>query len=837
MIGRKSPTGGSRVGGYAAAAIAVASFFAAPQGTRAQVADSARAEPARAFPDPALQPGETRGGRALRLARADTLCKENRLLLEPTDGSLIFKTGSPTGSYQAVGCAIAKVVERARRQRVILVNGGGSGDNLAALANGDVDLIIAQGDIAHHVYTGEPPDSTGGWRLLGDVVRGIRRRVEGAPGLRIRAVMGLHYEQVMALGSDQLESVSDIDSTMKVAVGSEKSGTIGNAIEVLHVLRVRPDTMMESSRQALSRLGSGVDIVFLTGAWDSVLRDTLRAHRAKVLPISEDVRGHLEEDHSYYRDDATHQTVRIRALLLTRADMPSEVVSEVLEAIHRDIGTEASLVHRSHEAADRDILDDTTLTRDVSVPIHKAAADIFCKEEGTACAYTGAFQLMASSAVLLIVVGSLVFGIAFLGPMRRPFLRLFPKVAHAFGPDGAVSTWRWLLIPVFALVVVLSGTVLVSFIEVVHSLGSGSTSAFTNRNFPGSLVWMLVFAASGYEQQTFPTSTLGQIVSALTVVVAIGGVLFLVGVVTSDGFARRMRMDLRDDLSTLSNHIIVCGWNQRAAALVRTLCAPNEADRHLKIAIVADLDADPTEELELPERKAVHVRGSPMKLPNLEKAGLARADTVIVLADESAATDDRDARTLLTASLVEKYVHRLVAAGERPDDIHTVAELVDPGNREVFEAAFIDQILCAREFDEHLLAQSVLNPGLAHFMEEILVDDEHNEIYEVPVRDGESRRWVGLTFDAALEVGRRDGFLLLAIHRSRTKGGASANGEGQVGGHSNGGGGLITNPSKPEDRAYAIRAGDSLMLLAPDRRSLEAVFGDASGWRSALIRA
>ena len=836
MTRGESLAGGSRVRACVPIAIAAMSLMAAQQAASAQAGDSAGVNATRIFPDPALRPGETRLARATRLAAADTVCKENRTHLDPTDSSLIFKTGSKTGSYHAVGCAIAKVVERALHRRVILVNGGGSGENLLQLANGDVDLIIAQGDIAHHMYTGERPETGVASQPAVDRGSWLRRLFKRPPGRKIRAIMGLHYEQVMALGSDTLASVSDIGSTTRVVVGGEKSGTIGNALEVLHVLGAQPDTLMESSREALSRLGSDVDVVFLTGARDSALDSTITAYHAKVLPISDDVRGHLERDHSYYREDTVNETVRIRALLLVRSDMPSAVVGGILEAIHRDIGTDSSTVLGSHEAARNDILDDTTLTRDVSVPIHKAAADIFCDEEGTACAYTGAFQLMAWSSVALILLGSLVFGIAFIGPMRRPFLRLFPKVAHAFGPDGAVSQWRWLLIPVFAIVVVLSGTLLVSAMEVVHSLGSGSTSAFTNRNFRGSLVWMLVFAASGYEQQTFPTSMGGQIVSAATVVVAIGGVLFLVGVVTSDGFARRMRMDLRDDVSALRDHIIVCGWNQRAPALIRILCGPNGAGRRVKVAIVAELDHDPTEEFGLPEQQTTHVRGSPMKLSNLEKAALARAGTVVVLADERANTDDRDARTLMVASQVEKYVHRMVAAGERLHDVHTVAELADPGNRGAFEAAYIDQILCSRELNEHLLAQSVLNPGLTHFMEEILTDDEHNEIYEVPVRDKESGKWVGLTFDAALEVGRRDGLLLLAINRPKRDGGASPSGEEQVGVRKNGRVGLITNPSKPEDRAYAIETGDSLLFLAPDRSSLESAFGSASGWRSALLQ-
>lgn len=790
------------------------------------------------FPSPEYQPGETRVARAVRLAAADTLCERPATRPGSTlnDSSslaaaLIFKTGSPTGSYHAVGCGIAHVLETALDRRVILVNGGGSGENLQQLVDGSVDLAISQGDIAHHVYTGE----TG----IGLPLTWPARLFRSTPGKQIRAVMGLHYEQVLAIGRRGLTSVSAIRGTSRVVIGGATSGTIGNAREVLHAIGVGPDTIKLSSRTAIPLLAdttaSGVDVVFLTSAIDSALQARIDSVHGSVLSLNEDLRGHLAQEHRYYRDDTTPgwQTVKIRSLLLVRRDMPDDVVAGILEAIHRDIGSRISLIRDlTVEAARRDIVDDSTLTRDVSVPVHRAAARVFCADKGVACAYTLKFQILSAAALVLVLIGSFFFGIAFVGPVRRSALHFFPRIAlsDTFGSDGVVAHWRWLLIPVFAVVVVLSGTLLVSLIEVWYSLQTGLGSPFTNRSFTDNLVWMLVFAASGYENETFPASLLAQVTSAGTVVVAIGGVLFLVGIVTSDGFAKRMKMDLRSDLKRLSSHIIICGWNRRAAAMVRTLCGTQLENRHLKIAIVAELPFDPIEKFDLAERQTVYVQGSPMKLANLEKAELARADTVVILSSDDASAEDRDARTIAIASQVETYVHRLVAEGEREHELHTVAELADPENRNLFRAAFIDQILCQVELDEQLLAQSVLNPGLTRFMEEILTVDNRNEIYEVPVREDE--KYIGLSFDEALTAGRPDGLLLLAINR---KAGRTVETAEDVDAADRGDGGLLTNPSTPRDRSYRIRAGDSLLFLSPDQKTLEDAFGEAAGWRSALL--
>ena len=786
---------------------------------------------------------QARAGRDSLLNAADATCPAPGRTHAPD--TLILRTGSSTGTYHVIGCAIARVVEARHNVRVIPVASAGSRDNIADLATGRADLAIVQGDVAHHAFTAE--EDTSGSRIRRWLQGSVLRRALAIMGLRsepVVAITGLHYEQVLVIARDSaLHSVREIPNGSRVVIGTDGSGTIGNAREVLAKIAVDSLRLLkEAPRGALRRLGpdvpadSAVDVVFLTSPWDAVLRDTVRWYRARLLPMSDDLRGHLAQEHRYYRDDpgdtaaGTVGTVKIRALLLARGGLSDALVAEILEAIHEDIGTSRSMIRSAHEAAGRDINDDSTLTRDVGVPIHGAAANIFCQEKRAACAYTGSTRVMAWSAFALVCIGFALFGIAFIRPMRRVFLRVVLRfsegtaLSEAFGPDGFVAHWRWLLIPVFALVVVLSGTLLVSLIEIMYSLEVGAASPFTNRPFPGNLVWMLVFAASGYENLTFPISVAGQITSAATVVVAIGGVLFLVGIVTSDGFARRMKMDLKGDPRHLSSHIIICGWNSRAPAAVRRLCSEQADIPNARVAIVAELDFDPVERYRLPASRTLHVRGSPTKLTNLEKAGLSRADTVVILADESVGLDDRDARTLLIAAQAEKTAHRLVSEGRRTHEIHTIAELSDPDNRDVFRAAFVDQILCEREIQEQLLAQSVLNPGLTHFVEAILTSGGAREIYEVPACGAGTTPYIGLTFDDALALGRTAGFLLLGINR----------GSGRADGAGNGGG-LLTNPTEPGDREYRIRARDSLLYLGTDRKALESVFGEASAWRPALL--
>ena len=113
-------------------------------------------------------------------------------------------------------------------------------------------------------------------------------------------------------------------------------------------------------------------------------------------------------------------------------------------------------------------------------------------------------------------------------------------------------------------------------------------------------------------------------------------------------------------------------------------------------------------------------------------------------------------------------------------------------------------MLCRAEFEQQLLAQSTLNPGLSRFLGEVLSVDENNEIYEVPVRGNETIRIVECTFDEVLVTCRNEGVLLLAIDQGGAPGADCSYGGGRT--QPSG------NRSLCEDREYQWRT-----VRPPDR--------------------
>ena len=113
------------------------------------------------------------------------------------------------------------------------------------------------------------------------------------------------------------------------------------------------------------------------------------------------------------------------------------------------------------------------------------------------------------------------------------------------------------------------------------------------------------------------------------------------------------------------------------------------------------------------------------------------------------------------------------------------------------ELAYANQIIAQVEFDQRLLVQRLLNPGLPAVMSEILTVDDRNEVIEVPVTKDYGLAYEGLKCDDALTLGRKCNVLLVSINR----GGADGAAPGPGGDLPR----MLTNPFKPEGLPDPVR--------------------------------
>lgn len=734
----------------------------------------------------------------------------------PTPDTLILKTGSPRGSYQAVGGALEQILESATPTIPVATRfSSGSVENVVALSRGDADLAIVQSDVAFRAVRGEEP-------------------FEGREMTSLRAIMGLHPEEVLVIGRRGLGVVSaaSIRPGSRVLVGEAGSGTLLNARNVMGAMGLGMelvDTLMRPPRESLRLLANdSLDYLFLTAGVSDDFIAEVEANEALVLTLGDDLVRLLQQNHPYYRattldvDGRAVRTVQIRAVLLATDGLPTDEA----ETITRSLNERLSTIRASHPRA-LEILPGT-VTETVPVPWHAGADRYYCEIGARGCANHLPYLLA------LLGIAALAFlALAFSRTLRGTLQRVAPRIGRALvGPRGVTDRYRYILVPVLLVSMLFASAFVVQVAEERYALSHGTRSDFEDLGLNEELVWMVAFNAIGLDDGRFPQSPVGRVTVALMQWIGIGGVLLLSGMIMSDHIARKMKMSDTPDPARLEGHVIVCGWNQRAPQLIRSLTTTDVQGRRQTVVIVADLPTDPVETFYLRKEYVHFLRGTPTEMGTLRAAGLDQADTIIVLADDEA--DDPDARTVLIVLQVEKHAHSLKQQGVRDRELHSIAELLNPEKKSVLESVHADLIVCPQEFNEKLLVQAVLNPGTSQFLRQVLTVDEENQIVEVPVRGREDPALVGKTFDEALVVCRTYSLLLVAINRGGAPGAGEQETDAFEASLESGPRRLITNPYRAEEREYRIQPGDSLLFLAESARPLERIFGESTKWRRAF---
>lgn len=294
----------------------------------------------------------------------------------------------------------------------------------------------------------------------------------------------------------------------------------------------------------------------------------------------------------------------------------------------------------------------------------------------------------------------------------------------------------WLILGITLLIVIIGATAIW-----LAEQAMGGEPAFTNWS---SAFWYMLSSVAGIGVGAkTPLTETGRTAAI------IGGVLgsALKGVFTAavaSAFVNRLILEgkgLGD--YELSDHILICGWNNHVREMVRVL-DEQAFGQGVAVVLLADLPENP-----LPTTRIKFVRGDPTLDHDLERASAKHARAAILLADESHGKDDAtiDARTVLTALAVETV----------NPNVYTIAELRDPSNRRHFARTKTDELVASSELAGGLLARTALNPGVGHVYETLMRLDRSAEMYVTPVPKG----MVGKSFDDVLKYLRREHQVIL----------------------------------------------------------------------------
>lgn len=303
--------------------------------------------------------------------------------------------------------------------------------------------------------------------------------------------------------------------------------------------------------------------------------------------------------------------------------------------------------------------------------------------------------------------------------------------------------------------VIVSGLILLT---VLFSTGALLTVEKDNEdvNTFGEALWYSIYTLLSGEPISGPPKTIaghlvvvGVMFMGMTVFAMFTGTVsaFMVERLSKEG--RIVRWE------DFNDHIVICGWNRKAEIIVLEYRVA-ERNRESPIVVVAEFDEEPEVTDPRLSSRVQFLNDDFTKVSVLEKAGIHRAKTCIILSDMAhhRSEQDADARTILAALTVEKL----------NPHVYTCAELNNRDYGSHLEMGGVNDFVVTGEHSGFLLAQAALNRGLMGVFSELLTHERGNQFYRLPLPD----EWVGRSFfDLFMHLKQTRNAILVAVYDAK----------------------------------------------------------------------
>jgi len=288
-------------------------------------------------------------------------------------------TGGQTGVYYVVGQSICKLVNRAAADHGIKCTApstGGSIANINAIREGSMDMGVAQSDWQYNAY------------------HGTSKFEENGPFEDLRAVFSVHAEPFTVVARDDadINSFDDLKGK-RVNVGNPGSGQRGTMEVIMQAKGWTMDDFLlaselKSAEQSAALGDNKVDaIIYTVGHPNGSIQEATSTVEANLVPVTGEAIDKLVADNPYYAkatipggmyagspDDV--ETFGVKATFVTSADVPDDVVYEVVKAVFDNFDRFKGLHPAFANLKEEDMIKDG-----LSAPLHPGAEKYY-KERG-----------------------------------------------------------------------------------------------------------------------------------------------------------------------------------------------------------------------------------------------------------------------------------------------------------------------------------------------------------------------------------------------------------------------------------------------------------------------
>ena len=287
-------------------------------------------------------------------------------------------TGGQTGVYFVVGQSICRLVNRGTAEHNLKCTApstGGSIANINAIKAGDMDMGVAQSDWQYHAYNGSS-------------------EFEGNKFDNLRAVFSVHGEPftVIARADANIKSFDDLKGK-RVNIGNPGSGQYATMQVVMDALGWTMDDFalaseLKPAEQAAALGDNKVDaIIYTVGHPNGSIQEAVSTVEANLVPVTGEAIDKLIADNPYYAaatvpggmyegSPEDTNTFGVKATFVTSADVPDDVVYQVVKAVFDNFDR----FKRLHPAFET-LSEEQMISDGLSAPLHPGAEQYY-KERG-----------------------------------------------------------------------------------------------------------------------------------------------------------------------------------------------------------------------------------------------------------------------------------------------------------------------------------------------------------------------------------------------------------------------------------------------------------------------
>ena len=672
------------------------------------------------------------------------------------DDSIDIYTATKGGDYYAAGQAIRDLLNKRDGYEVKLHHSDGSVDNFNKMLDGKAELAIIQSDVLYRKsYGGKSPNKN---------------------GEKITSIAALFPEYIQFI----VHRDSGINKVLKLAgkklyLGPKDSGSYANAIEILKQFNI------EKSDFTVSELPKGVSAVnaLEKGTIDAIIKTS------GILDTNKDFKL-LTFDHSfvemltkltpYYsykpylnshnlNSHKQQYLLYVRAVLSVRnkqgtAGLSQDVVTDITQAIYQDW-----VEIEKNTELDLEFFSRQLIARKVSIGLHPAAEKYYVNQ--------GVIADFGWSYIFSVTI----FGfISFVIVVRHFFMDkkvieklVRSKLVRSCYTGRIKSSWdvflllttshTWLmLILVFAFIVVLDLSI-INYFEDQYAHNYDVANPFAGKSVIDILFWLLTFAVTGFNQDIFPNSMPSKISSVVIPIFAVLGGIFIV-INRSANKNRREDKLLRGlTVPDLTDHIVICGWNDRVPEIVENLLSSYIPDDLRKILIIADVDEDkPLEKFKEVNKKVFYYRGLSSSYQVLTDIAIAKSFCAIVLADDKK-VQSGNFRSVLTVSAIRDLTKK-----DNPG-YPIIAEAFFAHNISYFEKYDVQRLVCIQSYATRLLSHAIVNPGVSDILLNLMAFEPPYQLAEEPASEYQIDQ---KTYADTVKKLRKQNILLLGVYRANT---------------------------------------------------------------------